>query len=67
MIGGNVIVFAYVKMKLIITSTFLKELNQLFESGSDRIRIPLGPWIRIQRYKMKGKAELNQHFFWFFL
>ena len=27
-----------------------------------RIRIHLGPWIRIriQRYKMKGKAEFNQ-------
>ena len=35
-------------------------------SGSGRIRIHLGPWIRIQRYKMKGKAEFNQHFFLFF-
>ena len=27
------------------------------------IRIHLGPWIRIQRYKMKGKAEFNQKIF----
>ena len=24
------------------------------------IRIHLGPWIRIQRYKMMGKVEFNQ-------
>ena len=29
-------------------------------SESGRIRIHLGPWIQIQRYKMKGKAEFNQ-------
>ena len=23
----------------------------------------LGPWIRIQRYEMKGKAEFNQQIF----
>ena len=35
-----------------------------------RIRIHLGPWIRIQRYKitdkMKGKAEFNQQKSYFF-
>ena len=27
----------------------------------------LGPWIRIQRYEMKGKAEFNQKIFGGFL
>ena len=26
-----------------------------------RICFHLGPWIRIQMYKMKGKVECNQH------
>ena len=29
-------------------------------SGSGRIRIHLGLWVRIQRYKMKEKTEFNQ-------
>ena len=45
----------------------LKEfrLNQWRGSGSGRIHIPFGPWIRIQRYKMKRKAEFNQPGFFF--
>ena len=39
-------------------------LYQWCGSGSGRIRIHFGPWIRIQRYKitnkMKGKADINQ-------
>ena len=40
--------------------------NNLFAVMWIRIRIHLGPWIRIriQRYKMKGKAEFNQQIFW---
>ena len=30
-----------------------------------RIRIHLGPWIRIQSYKIKGKASLTNNFFGF--
>ena len=30
------------------------------QNMSGRIRIHFGPWIRIQRYKMMGKAEFNQ-------
>ena len=30
-----------------------------------RIRIHLGPWIRIQGYNMKKKAEFNQQIFFF--
>ena len=31
-----------------------------------RIRIHLGPWIRIQGCKMKGKAEFSQQICWGF-
>ena len=37
------------------------------EKGENWIRIHLGPWIRKQRYKMKGKAKFNQQIFWGFL
>ena len=30
------------------------------------IRIHVGPWIRIQRYKMKAKAKFNEQFFLLF-
>ena len=33
---------------------------QLGGSGSGRIRIHLGTWIRIQEYKIKGKEEFNK-------
>ena len=36
---------------------------QLCGSGSGRNSIHLGPWNQIQRFKMKEKAEFNQHFF----
>ena len=39
--------------------------NQWCGSGSGRLCIHLGPWIRIQRYTMKGKAEFNQQFVFF--
>ena len=54
-----------------------KEENNLYISyipsfsqwcGSGRNRIHLGPWIRIQGYKMKGTAEFNQYpNFWVFV
>ena len=53
-------------------SRFLREnlhLRQWCGSGSGRVRIHLGPWIRIriQRYKMKGKAEFSQKKMFFFV
>ena len=48
------------------------EINSVLTKLNDatlqlRIRIPLSPWIRIQRYKMQGKAEFNQQIFFGFL
>ena len=41
--------------------------QMIFKSGSGRIHIHLGPWIRIriQGYNIKGKAEFNQQIFGF--
>ena len=38
-----------------------------FGFGSIQIQIHLGPWIRIQRYKIEGKAEFIQRSFRFLL
>ena len=56
---------------------FISQLRALYPNDSEvqlimlfavmwiRIRIYLGPWIRIQRYKMKGKADFFYFFFLF--
>ena len=41
-------------------------LDQWCGSGSGRIRIQLGPWIRIQGYESKGKQSLTDKFLVFF-
>ena len=60
-------------LKIYVTSTsFWSRLCQYIAgyknyqwcgTGTGRIRIHLGPWIRIQGYKLKGKAEFNQQIF----
>ena len=37
--------------------------SQWYGSGSGRICIHLGPWIRILGHKIEGKAEFNQQFY----
>ena len=71
--GCETIRTLYAPLKCIVscrTNQVDKKLScvQIFNragSGSGRIRIHLGPWIRIQRYKTKGKAEFNQQLIFF--